>query len=152
MIVIYQPRIRLFKDKNNDFHLAGEPDGFIELLEGIRLINRGIKSTKLIRLVTTPIPLDRHPVKQAGVAVMFKLLRISFSRKSLTAIKIQTSTDECRILLSKFTLPNFFLAVSEACDGWGDFSLSVLVNSGGSFVEHDFWFWGYANAHGVNAF
>ena len=151
-VIFYRPRIRLFRDKQGDFHLAGEPDGFSGIMEGLRSLHRGLKRTTSVALVTLPIPPGRNPVGGQGIARIYSKLVLSIATKDEAQIEIRPLDGICWIRLGVSALPKFFLAISEAHDGEGDFSLQVTEGKRLKSVGCNIWFWGYSNPHGVNTF
>jgi hypothetical protein len=152
VVIWYRPRVRLWRDETNEWHLAGEPDGVAKVVSGFRQVARGIDDSVDVELRTDAIPTLRNPVEERGVAQMFERLTLerTLSRKgSEVPLRIAAVAANVRIQFSHRTKHLLGYALLELLDGEGDFSLEVEDESGRSTR---LWFWGYSNPHGVDGF
>lgn len=145
-IIFYQPRLRVWRDADNDWHVAGEPDGFIVLLNAFRTVSRRIRRRACVSLRTEPIPKGRNPIA-VPVGKMFSQIDLAFAMREQD-IKLLERGTAVRLTFSRTSSYRLAFAIHEALDGLGDFCVPVTTNTEPSFL----WFWGYANVHGVNSF
>jgi len=151
-ILTYWPRIRFFKDRKGDFHLAGEPDGLSGLVIGFRYLHNRWRNRLSIALESEPIPAGRHPIRRLGVNKIYEILQVSFTPEDKQHIELVTKGNKCHIIVSKKTLPILFIETYDAYKGDGDSEIEVVDRSGSKPVQRWLHFWGYANPHGVNTF
>ena len=147
--IFYQPRIRLWQDKKGKFHIGGEPDGFMPLLQIIRTFERAMRERGTIKLVDTAIPKGRNPVASDGVRQNYSALSLQLVY-SKTGTTVQIAGDVLKLRISREEIPRFYMSVCEAIDGAGDFSISCQLMPGK--VATRLWFWGFSNIHGCNGF
>ena len=151
-IVWYRPRVRLWRDLSNDWHLAGEPDGITKVVSAFRRVARGADDSADVELRTESIPVDRNPVDDRGVAQMFARLtfeRVLAKKATTPPLRIKSVDANVCIQFSHNMRHVLGYALLELLDGEGDFSVDIEDDAGRSVR---LWFWGYSNAHGVNSF
>src|SRR3954451_25373768 len=145
-IIFYQPRLRVWRDGERDWHVAGEPDGFNLLLKAFRTVSRGVRRRACVALRTEPIPEGRNPVTVPVVKMCSKIY-LEFARREQDLHLLERGA-EVRLTFSRTSGYRLAFAIHEALDGVGDFCVPITTNAEPSFL----WFWGYANVHGVNSF
>ena len=151
-VIWYRPRVRLWRDRTNEWHLAGEPDGVAKIVSAFRRVARGADDSVDVELRTDAIPERRNPVEERGVAQMFERLtleQILSRRGSEVPIRITSVRANVRVEFSHRTKHLLGYALLELLDGEGDFSLEVHDESGRATR---LWFWGYSNPHGIDGF
>lgn len=147
VVIWYRPRIRAWLDNQGEYHLAGEPDGLVRLLDAMRLVVRGLEDEAAVELRTDPIEKDRNPVRDRGVRQIFERIVV---RRDPNALQLRSEIEERRLIVyvGERTKAIFGFALVEAIDGEGDFHVPISAGE----VSARLWFWGYSNPHGVNTF
>lgn len=153
LVIWYRPRIRLWRDQSDEWHLAGEPDGVATVVSAFRQVARGASDSAEVELRTDAIPSGRNPVDERGIAKMFERLTLErlVSRRGddIPRLSITSAGGSARIQFCKATKPLLGYALLELLDGEGDFSLKIDDEASRSTR---LWFWGYSNQHGVDGF
>jgi hypothetical protein len=147
VVIWYRPRVRVWSDKHGELHVGGEPDGLTKLLDGLRLVARGIEETVSIDLRTDPIEKGRNPVSGRGVKQMFEKVVLK-SERAAQPIRAVVKGAAITLHFCEQSQPVLGFAIVEAIDGEGDISIPISMNGATSRM----WFWGYSNPHGVNSF
>jgi hypothetical protein len=151
-VIWYRPRVRLWKDRKQEWHLAGEPDGISKVVTAFRQVARGGSDSADVELRTEAIPLDRNPAAEFGVVGIHEVLtieRLASRRSDPLPLRIMSVEQTVRLQFSDATKPVLGFALLELLDGEGDFYINVEDASG---AARRLWFWGYSNPHGVNSF
>jgi hypothetical protein len=152
--IFYRPRVRAWIDTRGDLHLAGEPDGFQVVLEGLRRLVRGYTRRHTVVLAPGPVPRGRNPVPESGVKRLMETLTFRLSRRTLSVPLAIVRGGACEVVVGNSSVAMLYMGIAEAHDGEGDFSLTIQAMSakGGRVRDASLWFWGYRNLHGLNAF